>query len=183
MQGGRKRMQAKIDPSRIRRRRERPRTDGPGSGSRHEGNPSRERVQTMNIGDAARAWGVSAKMIRHHEQVGLVPAPARSAAGYRRYGEADVHTLRFSRRAPDLGFSIGEIGELAGLWQNRRRPSLQVKALAQTRIDGLERKAQAMKGTLEHLVRCRRDDERPECPILETLAHGAAEDDAGARAA
>jgi len=127
----------------------------------------------MNIGEAAKASGVSAKMIRHYEDVGLIPAAARTDAGYRQYGDAGVHTLRFVRHARDLGFSIAEIGELVGLWHNRGRPSRQVKALAQAHIQELEQKAQellAMKATLEHLVnRCHGDD-RPDCPILETLA-------------
>jgi MerR family copper efflux transcriptional regulator len=127
----------------------------------------------MNIGEAARASGVSAKMIRHYEEVGLMPAVSRTEAGYRQYGSADIHTLRFIRRARDLGFSIAEIGQLVGLWQDRRRPSRSVKALAETHIRELEQKAAhllAMKATLEHLVHCCHGDERPECPILETLA-------------
>lgn len=127
----------------------------------------------MNIGDAARASGVSAKMIRHYEQVGLLPAAARTGAGYRQYGEADVHTLRFIRHARDLGFSLAQIAELVGLWQDRRRPSRQVKALAEAHMRELEAKAQellAMKATLAHLVHCCHGDERPDCPILEQLA-------------
>ena len=127
----------------------------------------------MNIGEAAKASGVSAKMVRHYEEVGLIPAAARTDAGYRQYGDADVHTLRFVRHARDLGFSIAEIGELVGLWHNRKRPSRQVKALAQAHIQELDQKAQdllAMKATLEHLVRCCHGDDRPDCPILETLA-------------
>jgi len=130
-------------------------------------------MTAMNIGQAAAASGVSAKMIRHYEQVGLFPQPARTDAGYRQYTEREVHTLRFIRHARDLGFSIQQIGELVGLWQNRRRPSRQVKALAQAHIDELERKAQellAMKSTLEHLVHCCHGDDRPECPILDELA-------------
>ena len=127
----------------------------------------------MNIGEAARASGVSAKMIRHYEEVGLMPAVSRTEAGYRQYGSADIHTLRFIRRARDLGFSIAEIGQLVGLWQDRRRPSRSVKALAESHIRELEQKAAhllAMKATLEHLVHCCHGDERPDCPILETLA-------------
>ncbi len=130
-------------------------------------------MQQMNIGQAAQASGVSAKMIRHYEEVGLLPAAARTDAGYRQYAERDVHTLKFVRHARDLGFSIPEIGELVSLWQNRRRPSRLVKAMAQAHIDELEQKAQellAMKATLEHLVQCCHGDDRPECPILETLA-------------
>jgi len=132
----------------------------------------------LNIGEAAKASGVSAKMIRHYEEVGLVPAAARTDAGYRQYGDAEVHTLRFIRHARDLGFSIAEIGELLGLWHDRKRPSRQVKALAQAHIAELERKAQellAMKATLEHLVHCCHGDDRPDCPILENLANDALE--------
>jgi len=127
----------------------------------------------MNIGQAAMASGVSAKMIRHYEAVGLLPAAARTDAGYRQYGDADVHTLRFIRHARDLGFSLPEVGELVGLWRDRRRPSRQVKALASAHIHELEQKAQellAMKAALEHLVHCCHGDDRPECPILESLA-------------
>lgn len=130
-------------------------------------------MDVMNIGQAAKASGVSAKMIRHYEAVGLLPAAARTDAGYRQYGSADVHTLKFVRHARDLGFSIAEIGELVGLWHNRRRPSRQVKALAQAHIQELDQKAQellTMKATLEHLVQCCHGDDRPDCPILETLA-------------
>lgn len=127
----------------------------------------------MNIGEAARASGVSAKMIRHYESVGLLPEAARSDAGYRQYGEREVGTLRFIRQSRDLGFSIAQIRELLGLWQDRRRPSRQVKALAQAHIrelDGKLRELQGMKATLEHLVDCCRGDDRPDCPIIETLA-------------
>ncbi len=130
-------------------------------------------MQAMNIGQAATASGVSAKMIRHYEEVGLFPEPGRTDAGYRQYNEKEVHTLRFIRQARDLGFSIPQIGELVGLWQNRRRPSRQVKALAEAHIQELQQKAQdllAMKATLEHLVQCCHGDDRPECPILESLA-------------
>lgn len=130
-------------------------------------------MSTMNIGQAARASGISAKMVRHYEEVGLMPAPARSGGGYRLFAEADVHTLRFVRQARDLGFSLPEIKQLLGLWHDRKRPSRQVKALAQAHIADLERKAHellAMKATLEHLVHCCRGDDRPDCPILDRLA-------------
>ena len=132
-------------------------------------------MTVMNIGQAAKASGISAKMVRHYEAVGLLPAAARTEAGYRQYGEGDVHTLRFIRHARDLGFSIAEIGELLSLWHDRKRPSRQVKALAMSHIAELEQKSQellAMKSTLEHLVHCCHGDERPECPILESLAAG-----------
>jgi MerR family copper efflux transcriptional regulator len=127
----------------------------------------------LNIGQAAAASGVSAKMIRHYEEVGLLPAASRTESGYRQYGESDVQTLRFVRHSRDLGFSIEQIRELLGLWQNRKRPSRQVRALAQAHIEELDeklRELQAMKATLEHLVHCCHGDERPECPIIETLA-------------
>jgi len=130
-------------------------------------------MEIMNIGQAAKISGVSAKMIRHYEEVGLVPAPERTDSGYRQYSEGDVHTLRFIRQARDLGFSIRQIGDLVGLWQNRRRPSRSVKALAEAHIQALEEKAQellAMKATLEHLAHCCNGDDRPECPILESLS-------------
>jgi Cu(I)-responsive transcriptional regulator len=126
----------------------------------------------MNIGEAAKASGVSAKMIRHYESVGLFPEAARTDAGYRQYTDKDVGTLRFIRQSRDLGFSIEQIRELLGLWQNRRRPSRQVKALAQAHIEELDAKLkelQSMKATLEHLVQCCHGDDRPDCPIIDTL--------------
>ena len=130
-------------------------------------------MQSVNIGQAAAASGVSAKMIRHYEGVGLLPAPKRTESGYRQYSDSEVHTLRFIRHARDLGFSIREIGELLSLWRDRRRPSRLVKALAEGHIRALEQKVQelrAMKSTLQHLVHCCHGDDRPECPILEGLA-------------
>ena len=129
----------------------------------------------LNIGQAAKATGVSAKMIRHYESVGLLPQALRTDSGYRQYGERDVATLRFIRQSRDLGFSIEQIRELLDLWQNRRRPSRQVKALAQAHIDELDAKLaelQAMKATLAHLVHCCAGDDRPDCPIIDTLEHG-----------
>ena len=126
----------------------------------------------MNIGEAARASGVSAKMIRHYESVGLFPEAARTESGYRQYTDKDVNTLRFIRQSRDLGFSIEQIRELLGLWQNRKRPSRQVKALAQAHIQELDEKLkelQTMKSTLEHLVHCCHGDERPDCPISDSL--------------
>ncbi|MFT7724312.1 MAG: Cu(I)-responsive transcriptional regulator [Roseateles sp.] len=126
----------------------------------------------MNIGQAAAASGVSAKMIRHYESLGLFPQAARTEAGYRQYGDGEVATLRFIRQSRDLGFSLAQIRELLGLWQDRRRPSRQVKALAQAHIQELEAKLaelQAMKATLAHLVDCCHGDDRPDCPILASL--------------
>ncbi len=127
----------------------------------------------MNIGEAAKVSGVSAKMIRHYESVGLFPQARRTESGYRQYGDNELHTLRFIRRARDLGFSIEQIRELLALWQDRRRPSRQVKAFAQAHIAELDQKLdqiRAMKATLEHLVHCCHGDDRPDCPIIDSLA-------------
>ena len=126
----------------------------------------------MNISQAAAASGVSAKMIRHYEAIGLVPKPRRSGANYRVYSDADVHTLRFVRAARALGFSMPEIGELLDLWRDRRRPSRKVKALVTAHMRELEvriAELQAMKTSLEHLAQHCHGDERPDCPILERL--------------
>jgi Cu(I)-responsive transcriptional regulator len=127
----------------------------------------------MNIGRAAAASGVSAKMIRHYESVGLLPVAGRTVAGYRIYRDNDIHTLRFIRRARDLGFSMKEIGALVGLWRNRGRASGDVKKLAgrhMRQLDEKIRELQAMRETLAHLAEHCRGDERPDCPILEDLA-------------
>lgn len=129
-------------------------------------------MQTMTIGEAAQRSGVSAKMIRHYEEAGLV-SPCRKDSGYRHYLPSEVQTLRFIRHARDLGFSIRQISELVGLWQDRKRPSKLVKALAQAQIIALEEKTRelmAMKASLEHLVDCCRGDDRPDCPILDSLS-------------
>ena len=126
----------------------------------------------LNIGQAASASGVSAKMIRHYEGVGLLPEAHRTDAGYRQYADSDVRTLRFIRHSRDLGFSLQEIATLVGLWQDRSRPSREVKALARKHIEELDAKAQellAMKSALEHLVQCCRGDDRPDCPIIDSL--------------
>ena len=129
----------------------------------------------LNIGEAAAACGVSAKMIRHYESVGLLPAARRTPSGYRTYSDADLHSLRFVRQARDHGFSIKEIGELLSLWRNRRRPSKAVKALTSRHIAELDRKIEEleqMKRALRALAdRCTGDD-RPHCPILDGLAGG-----------
>ena len=127
----------------------------------------------MNIGQAAKASGITAKMIRHYESVGLLPPATRSDTGYRQYGEREVHVLRFIRRARDLGFSIKDISGLLSLWHDRQRPSRQVKALAQAHMQQLQRKIdelQSMRQPLEKLVQCCQGDERPDCPILQDLA-------------
>lgn len=129
--------------------------------------------KAMNIGDAANASGVSAKMIRHYEEIGLIPAANRSDAGYRTYAERDIHLLRFIRQGRLLGFSMKQIAELIGLWLDQSRPSSKVKQLALSHIAELNDKIkelQAMKGTLEQLARHCHGDARPECPILDGLA-------------
>ena len=127
----------------------------------------------MNIGAAAAASGVSQRMIRHYEQIGLIPPPARRDSGYRDYADADVHRLRFIANARDLGFPIEDIRELLGLWSNSHRTSADVKTLALARADELGRKAdalQALRQTLLQLAeRCHGDD-RPNCPIIETIS-------------
>jgi len=127
----------------------------------------------MNIGQAGKASGVSAKMIRYYEQTGLIPKALRSDAGYRNYSPADVHTLRFIRRSRDLGFSVEQIGELLALWRDRGRASADVKAMALSHVAGLKAKIaelQDMTRTLEHLAEHSHGDDRPECPIIEELA-------------
>ena len=130
----------------------------------------------MNIGQASKASGVSQRMIRHYEAIGLIPKAARRESGYRDYDDKDLHTLRFIRRARDLGFPIEEIGKLLALWQDRGRASADVKALATARAEELRRKEleiQAMRRSLEQLARTCHGDGRPDCPILEDLAHEA----------
>lgn len=127
---------------------------------------------TMNIGQAAQASGVSTKMVRYYEEIGLIPKARRTLSGYRIYRSADVHSLRFIKQARNLGFSIDRIEKLLALWQDRRRPSRKVKELAHAHIEELEsriREMQDMKRTLETLVRQCHGDERPDCPILEGL--------------
>ncbi|HNU10700.1 MAG TPA: Cu(I)-responsive transcriptional regulator [Rubrivivax sp.] len=127
----------------------------------------------MNIGEAARRSGVSAKMVRHYESLGLLPRVARTEAGYRQYGPEEVHTLRFIRRARELGFSMAEIADLLKLWQNRERASADVKRIAEAHMADLDRRIaemSSMRRTLEQLVHCCHGDERPQCPILDELA-------------
>ena len=140
------------------------------------GVPAAPRVAApVAIGAAARASGVSAKMVRHYESLGLLGAVARTDAGYRQYTPADVHTLRFIKRARDLGFSMAEIAELVSLWHDRRRASADVKRIAQTHVAELEKRIQAMQDmrrTLQNLLHHCHGDERPDCPILDQLAGG-----------
>ena len=129
----------------------------------------------VNIGDAARASGVSAKMVRHYESLGLLGAVARTDSGYRQYSAADIHTLRFIKRARDLGFSMAEIGNLVGLWHDQARASSEVKRVAQQHLIELENRIQAMQDmrrTLQNLVQSCQGDDRPDCPILDNLAGG-----------
>jgi MerR family copper efflux transcriptional regulator len=127
----------------------------------------------FNIGEAAALSGVSAKMLRHYESLGLLPKVGRTDAGYRQYGHDEVHTLRFIRRARDLGFGIAEIKLLLDLWQNRRRASANVKRIALEHVSDLDRRIaemQAMKRALEALAHSCHGDERADCPILDDLA-------------
>jgi Cu(I)-responsive transcriptional regulator len=126
-----------------------------------------------NIGEASKITGISAKMIRHYEDIGLIPAATRTFAGYRLYGEADLHRLRFIKRGRSLGFSIKDIEALLGLWGNPGRASRDVKRLAQAHIDELQRKIeemQAMQRSLGDLASRCHGDLRPECPVLDDLA-------------
>jgi len=129
----------------------------------------------MNIGQAANSSGLSAKMIRYYESIGLLRAATRTDAGYRLYGKDDLHTLAFIKRSRDLGFSLEEVGKLLTLWQDRGRASADVKALARQHIDDLNRKIEELAGlrnTLQDLVEHCHGDERPDCPILQDLASG-----------
>ena len=129
----------------------------------------------LNIGEAAVACGVSAKMIRHYESIGLLPAAKRTYSGYRTYTDADVHALRFVRQARVHGFSLKEIAELLNLWRDRGRRSSVIKALTARHIAELDRKIQEleqMKGALQTLAARCAGDHRPHCPILEGLAGG-----------
>jgi Cu(I)-responsive transcriptional regulator len=127
----------------------------------------------MNIGEAAEAAGVSAKMIRHYEQIGLVPEAARTDSGYRQYTDRDVSLLRFIRQSRRLGFSMEQIADLLGLWSNDRRASREVKALAQAHLDALEEKMREMaemQQALKKLVSSCHGDDDPHCAILDELA-------------
>ncbi len=129
----------------------------------------------MNIGWAAKGSGVSAKMIRHYEAIGLLRPAERRANDYRDYGERDVHELTFIRRARRLGFSTGEIGALLMLWRDRDRPSREVRRIAEAHVAELEARIadmQAMAKTLRELVHECHGDDRPDCPILDDLGSG-----------
>jgi Cu(I)-responsive transcriptional regulator len=127
----------------------------------------------MKIGEVAAVSGISQRMIRHYEKIGLTAPAARRDSGYRDYDRRDVHTLQFIGRARDLGFSIDEIGQLLALWNDRERSSGDVKQLALARASELKRKARMldeMRRSLEHLAACCHGDERPDCPILGGIA-------------
>jgi Cu(I)-responsive transcriptional regulator len=132
----------------------------------------------MNIGEAAAAAGVSAKMIRHYEQIGLLPEAERSESGYRLYGEREVSVLRFIRQSRRLGFSVAQIAELMGLWSDSQRSSREVKAVAQRHLLDLEdkrREIEQMMDGLSVLVKACRGDDQPHCAILDKLSRGSAE--------
>ena len=123
----------------------------------------------MNIGQAARHSGLSAKMIRYYESIGLLRPAGRSDSGYRRYGEQDLHVLAFIKRSRDMGFSVERIGELLQLWRDRTRHSADVKLMALEHVAVLQQRIaelQDMVQTVQVLADCCAGDERPDCPIL-----------------
>jgi Cu(I)-responsive transcriptional regulator len=129
----------------------------------------------MNIGELAKETGIAAKTIRYYESAGLLAAPPRSGGNYRIYGERDLATLRFVQRARNLGFSVKEVGDLVALWQDRQRASADVRALATAHLGEIERKLkelEAMRATLDHLIKRCHGNKRPDCPIIDELALG-----------
>lgn len=131
----------------------------------------------MNIGQAAKKTGLSAKMIRYYESIELLPAADRSDSGYRQYNAQDLHRLAFIKRSRDLGFSLAEVSQLLALWQDRQRASADVKALAATHITELERKISelsSLRDTLRVLMNSCQGNDRPDCPILKDLESGCA---------
>ena len=140
----------------------------------------------MNIGQAAKASGVSAKMIRYYEQTGLIPVADRKESGYRDYSDADVHRFRFIRRARDLGFSVAEIQDLLSLWNDRSRQSADVKRIASAHIAVLNARIASlrqMSETLQTLIACCAGDNRPDCPILADLEETSEAPPTGVRSA
>ncbi|BCX74888.1 MULTISPECIES: Cu(I)-responsive transcriptional regulator [Acinetobacter] len=126
----------------------------------------------MNIGKLSKAVGISAKMIRYYEQIGLIPAVGRNNSGYRSYSAQDVERLKFIRKSRTLGFSVSEITDLLDLWNDKKRQSADVKKLAQSHIEKLELRIfelQKMTETLQNLINCCAGDHRPDCPILDGL--------------
>ncbi|MEH6792334.1 Cu(I)-responsive transcriptional regulator [Parasphingorhabdus sp.] len=143
----------------------------------HDGKLINVRMRhSHTIGEAAATTGVSAKMIRHYEKIRLIMPAERTGAGYRLYDPADIHKLRFIRRARNLGFSIDEIKELLGLWQDETRASKDVRHVADSHLVALRNKAaeiHSMIDALEHLLEGCTNDDRPDCPILKGLASDA----------
>jgi Cu(I)-responsive transcriptional regulator len=138
----------------------------------------------MNIGQAARASGVTAKMIRYYDEIGLVRPQARTASNYREYDARQVNELKFIKRARSLGFSMPEITRLLSLWRDRERPSREVKAIADRHLADLDARIaemQAMADTLRHLSQGCAGDDRPDCPILADLTGGSAPSDPAPR--
>ncbi|MCQ9617352.1 Cu(I)-responsive transcriptional regulator [Paenalcaligenes niemegkensis] len=130
----------------------------------------------MNIGEVAKASGVSAKMIRYYEQTGLIPQANRRESGYRNYSASDIHMLRFIRRGRDLGFPVAEINELLGLWRDKSRQSAEVKRIATAHMTELREKIDSLEqiaNTLQTLIECCSGDNRPDCPILDDLENTA----------
>lgn len=143
------------------------------AGRHHHRKSAPINVQRFNIGQAAARSGVTAKMIRYYESMDLLPPVARTEAGYRLYGDNEVHTLRFIGRARNLGFGMDEIAELLKLWQNRHRASADVRRIALAHIANLERRVSqmvSMKHAIEALAASCHGNERPDCPILDELA-------------
>lgn len=137
--------------------------------SEHDAMPA-----SLTIGRLSERSGVAAKTIRYYEEVGLLPEPKRSANGYRHYDERSVHILRFVGRARELGFAMEAIQELLTLWNNKRRKSSRVRAIAQSHLDIIQdkiEKLQSMHASLQHLVACCHGDDRPDCPILDELSN------------
>ena len=129
----------------------------------------------MNIGQASKASGVSTKMIRYYDEIGLVRPASRTDSNYREFDEREVNELRFIRRARSLGFSMPEITQLLSLWRDRERPSREVKAIAEKHVNELDARIaemQTMADTLRHLSHCCAGDDRPDCPILADLTGG-----------
>jgi len=127
----------------------------------------------VHIGTASERSGVSAKMIRHYESLGLLGKVRRGDGGYREYSQADVHVLRFIKRSRELGFSMAEIANLVGLWKDKRRASAKVKQIAQQHLLDLSQRVaalQEMQRSLQHLIEGCSGDERPDCPILDGLS-------------
>jgi MerR family copper efflux transcriptional regulator len=149
------------------------RADAPAKAVPRDTAPGAGHDWPVNIGVAAARSGVSAKMVRHYESLGLLARVHRTDSGYRQYSDADVHILRFIKRSRDLGFSMAGIAELVSLWNNRRRTSASVKRIAQQHAGELSARIaemQAMQRTLNHLIHCCHGDGRPDCPILDDLA-------------